>query len=84
LLATLGAGHCNLDTLPDAGCVCGRDGREAIILGLLAGLASLGLVFQTFVMKEDLLAYGPDKLFTAINALDSSILKIRGFVLPGC
>ena len=34
-------------------------------------------------MKEDLLAYSPNKLFTAIDALDSSILKVRGLVLFG-
>jgi hypothetical protein len=60
--------------------VGGRDGRETIILGLLAGLAALWFVLQTLVMKKDLLAYGPDKLFTAIYAFDSSILKVRGLL----
>jgi hypothetical protein len=60
-----------------------RDGRETIILGLLTGLAALWFVLQTLVVKEDLLAYGPDKLFTAIYALDSSILKVRGLLQTG-
>jgi hypothetical protein len=60
--------------------VSGRDGRETIVLGLLAGLAALWFVLQTFVMKENLLAHGPDKLFTAVYAFDSSILKVRGLL----
>jgi hypothetical protein len=51
---------------------------------LLAGFTSLGFVLQTFVMKEDLLAHSPDKLFTAIYTRDSSILKVRGLLNSGC
>jgi hypothetical protein len=43
---------------------------------LLAGLAALWLVLQTFIVKENLLADGPDKRFTAIYAHDSAILKV--------
>jgi len=64
--------------------VGGRDGRQAIILGLLAGLAPLRFVFEALVVKKDLLAHGPHKLFTAIDALDTSILKVAGLVRYGC
>jgi len=61
-----------------------RDGREPIILGLLTSLTTLRLVLETLVVKKDLLAYGPYKLFAAIYALDSSILKVRRLVRYGC
>jgi len=64
--------------------VSGRDGRKAIVLGLLARLAALWFVLQALVVKEDLLADGPDKLFTAIYAFESAILEVRGLVWSGC
>lgn len=42
---------------------------------MLAGLAALGFVLQTLVMKEDLLADRPGELFAAVDASDRSVLK---------
>jgi hypothetical protein len=60
----------------------GGDCRETFILGLLAGLASLGLVLQALVMKEDLFAASPDEVVAAIDALDCSILELHLSMTP--
>lgn len=53
------------------------DGCQAVVLGLLAGLATFRLVLQAFIVKEDLLAHGPNKRVVAIYTLNRSILKVR-------
>jgi len=77
LLAALGAGHGHLYTLLDSGNLSGRYRRQAIVLGLLAGLAALWFVLQTLVVEKHLFAAGPNKRLAAIDASDRSILKIR-------
>jgi hypothetical protein len=51
-----------------------RDCRESFVLGLLARLATLGLVFQAFVVEEHLFAGGPDEVFVTVDASDWPIL----------
>jgi hypothetical protein len=77
LLAALGAGHVHFDFLFGSRKLGRGDRRESIVLGLLARLAPLGLVFQTLVVEENLLAHGPHKLFITIDAPDRSIRKFR-------
>jgi len=48
--------------------------REAFVLCLFARLAAFGFVFQTLVVKENLLACSPDEVLIAVDALDSTIL----------
>ena len=75
-LAALRAGHCDFDALSDPGRLCGRDGCQALVLRLLAGFATFGLVGQAFVVKENLFACGPNEILAAIDALDGAILKL--------
>jgi hypothetical protein len=82
LLSALRALNGDFDALSDAGSLCGGDGREALVLGLLAGLTSLRLVLQTLVVKEYLLACGPDKVLPAINTLDIAIVELRLALAP--
>lgn len=82
LLAALGALNGDLYPLPNAGGLCGGDGGETFVLGLLAGLATLGLVLQSFIMKEDLLAGRPDEILSAVNTLDRAIFEFRLRVTP--
>jgi hypothetical protein len=77
LLTTLSTGNRHLNALLDTWKLRCGDRGEPIVLGLLTRLATLRLVFQTLVVKENLLANGPDELFTTIYALDPSILKVR-------
>jgi hypothetical protein len=56
--------------------------REALDLCVLAGLATLGWVFETLVVEEPLLADRPDELISTIYTIDSLVLKVgrlRGF-----
>jgi hypothetical protein len=41
-------------------------------------LAAFGVVFKLFIVKEELLARGEDKLVTAVNTFEDSILKFHG------
>jgi hypothetical protein len=87
LLTALCALHRDLDTLADTGGLGGGNGGETFVLGLLAGLAPLGLVLQAFVMKEDLLPARPDEIISAINTLDRPILELHLRMTPlpiGC
>ncbi|HVS20458.1 MAG TPA: hypothetical protein VHD88_01355 [Pyrinomonadaceae bacterium] len=59
------------------------DMAEAIVLRLLARLAALWLVLQTFVVKEDLFASGPNEVLATINTSDRSILKVSRLTVPG-
>src|SRR5712692_7602428 len=77
LLAALSTGHVDFDFLLNSGSLRRGDSRQSIVLGLLAGLASLGLVLQTLVVKKNLLTYGPHKLFAAIDASDRPVRKFR-------
>ena len=77
MFATLGAGNGYFNALLDSGSLGCRDGRQPIILSLLAGLATLWLVLQALVVKEDLLARSPNEWLAAIDAGDRSILKFR-------
>jgi hypothetical protein len=72
----------NFDALPHACGLCGSDGRETFILGLLAGLASLRFVLQTFVVEKDLFASRPRKILTAIDAMNSAVLELHLGLTP--
>jgi hypothetical protein len=66
----------NFDALPHACGLCGGDGREAFVLGLLAGLAALRLVLQALVVEKDLFASRPRKILAAIDAMNRAVLKL--------
>ncbi len=83
LLAAVGALDGDFDALADAGSLCGGDGGEAFVLGLLAGLATLGFVPQSLVVKEDLLTGSPDKVVATVHTGDCAIFKFR-LSLTGC
>jgi len=64
---------------------CGLRGGycgETFILGLLAGFAPLGFILQSFIVKEDLLATRPDKIFCTVKTLNRAILEFRLRVAP--
>jgi hypothetical protein len=67
--------------LPDSGNLGLRDGRQAIVFGLLAWFAAFRFVLQAFIVKEDLLARGPNKWLAAIDARDRSISKVRRLIV---
>jgi hypothetical protein len=77
LLAALSAGHVHFYFLFGSRNLGRGDSRQSVVLGLLARLAPFGLVLQTLVVEEDLLAHGPHELFTAIDASDRSIREFR-------
>jgi hypothetical protein len=77
LLSAVRALDGDFDALPDAGRLGGGDGSKPVILGLLAGLAPLRLVSQSFIVKEELLAPRPDKLLTTVNAENEAILILH-------
>ena len=77
LFPALSTGDGNFDPLFDSGNVGRGDRRQPIILGLFAWLATLRLVLETFVVKKDLLAGGPNEWLGAIDAGDRSVLKVR-------
>jgi hypothetical protein len=58
-----------LDSLPGPCGMGERDGGEPIILCLLAGLASLGLVLQTLVVEENLFADCPGKFIATVDTI---------------
>ncbi|MDT4952110.1 MAG: hypothetical protein QOJ02_248 [Acidobacteriota bacterium] len=82
LLPALRALNRDLDSLANAGCLSGGYRGEALILGLLARLAPLGFVLQSFIVKEDLLASRPDEILSAVNTLDRAIIEFRLRVAP--
>jgi hypothetical protein len=69
-LTTLGAVNRNFDALPHSGRLSRRDCSQSFVLRLFAGLAAFWFVLQTFVVKENLLTTGPDKILTTVNALN--------------
>jgi hypothetical protein len=77
LFPALSASDGNFDPLFDSGNLGRGDRRQPIVLCLFAWLAPFRFVLQTFVMKKDLLAGGPDKRLAAIDTVDRSILKVR-------
>jgi hypothetical protein len=77
LLAALGTGNRDFDSLFDTGALGCRDRSQSLVLGLLAWLATLRFVLQTLVVKENLLANGPDELVVTIYANNRPILKLR-------
>jgi hypothetical protein len=81
-LSTLRALNGDFDALANAGSLRGGDSGEAFILSLLAWLAALRLVLQTLVVKENLLARRPDKIFPAIYAPDVAIIKLHLALTP--
>jgi len=54
----------------------GAYSSEPFVLGLFATLATLGFIFQPFVMKENLLTRSPGKGFVAIDAGYRTVLKV--------
>jgi hypothetical protein len=82
LLPALCALHRDFYALADAGSLGGGNGRQSLVLGLLAGFATLGFVLQTLVVKEDLFASSPDEILSTVNAFDRAIRKLRLGVTP--
>jgi hypothetical protein len=82
LLTTLGAVDRDFYALTNTRSLRGRDSGEAFVFCLFAGLAAFGLILESLVMKKDLLAGGPDKFLTAVNAMDHSILKLDLALAP--
>jgi hypothetical protein len=81
-LTTLRAVDGNLDALADAGSLCGGDGGQTLVLGLLAGLAAFRFVLQTLIVKEYLLAPRPDKIFITVDTVNVAILVFGLGVRP--
>jgi hypothetical protein len=81
-LSALRALDRDFDALADASGLRGGDGREAVVLGLLAGLAALGLVLQTLVVEKDLLASRPSEILTAIDAAYRTVVELRLDLIP--
>jgi hypothetical protein len=81
-LPTLRAVDGNLNALPDARSLCGGDGGQTLVLGLLTGLATFRFVLQTLVVKENLLATRPDKVFVTINTTYVAVLVFGFSVCP--
>jgi hypothetical protein len=82
LLPALRALYGDFDSLADTRRLRGGNCCEPFILGLLAGLAALGLVLQTLVVKEDLLAGCPDEIITAVDAFDRAVIEFRLRMTP--
>ena len=82
LLPALRALDRDLYALSHAGSLRGGDGREALVLGLLAWLAALGLILQTLVVKEDLLARRPDKIISTVDTLNRAVIEFRLRMTP--
>ena len=81
-LAALRALDGDLDALAHARRLRVGDGREALVLRLLARLAALRLVLQTLVVEEELLARRPDEFLAAVHAHDRAILELHLGLLP--
>jgi hypothetical protein len=81
-LSALGTLNRDLDPLANTGGLRGGYCGEAFILSLLAGLAPLGFVLQSFIVKEDLLTSRPDKILCAVNTLNRAILEFHLRVTP--
>jgi len=77
LFTALGACDGNFDPLFDSRNVGRGDRRKSIILRLFAWLATLRFILETLVVKENLLAGGPNEWPGAIDAGDRSVLKVR-------
>jgi len=74
LLPALSALNRNLDALTNPRRLRGGNCSQSLVLCLLAGLAALRLVSQTFVMEKNLFSGCPDKVFSTIHAFDRAIL----------
>lgn len=70
LLPALSALDGNFNSLTNTGCLRCRYCGQTFVLGLLAWLATLRLVLQALVVKEDLFTTRPDKVLAAVNAFD--------------
>ena len=81
-MTTLRAVDGNFDALAHARSLCGGDGGQSLVLGLLTGLAAFRFVLQTLVVTENLLAARPDKVFVTINAKDVAVLVFGLGVCP--
>jgi hypothetical protein len=57
-------------------CAGRRNRSKPLVLGLLTGFASLGLIPEALVMKEYLLTGCPGKVLVAIDTLNRSILVL--------
>jgi hypothetical protein len=54
---------------------CG-DCCQSFVLGLLAGFTTLGFVFQTLVVKENLFPRGPNEILVTVDAFDCAVLVL--------
>jgi hypothetical protein len=73
LLSALRALHGHFDALSHSRRLRRGNSSQPFILGLLAGLAALGFVFESLIVKENLLARSPNKVFVTIYTLDWAI-----------
>jgi hypothetical protein len=74
--------HGDFNSLSHPGCLRGGNCGEPFILGLLARFATLGLVLQTFVVKEDLLACRPNEIVSTVNTLNRAVFEFRLRMTP--
>jgi hypothetical protein len=81
-LAALGAHHGDFNPLPHSRRVGSGDGGQPFVLRLLAGLASLGWILQSFIVKENLFTGSPNEFLATINTQDFLIIEFgrRGSV----
>jgi hypothetical protein len=82
LLPALRTLHGDFDALAHTRRLRGGNRCEPFILGLLARLATLRLILQTFVVKEDLLASRPDEIISTVNAFDRAVFEFRFRMTP--
>jgi hypothetical protein len=71
--------HRYLDALSHSRRLRRGDRSQTFVLGLLAGLATLGFVLEALVVEDYLLACSPDEVLVAVDAPDGAILML-GFL----
>ena len=70
LLSALGALDRNFDALSYSRRLRGRDRSQSFVFCLFAGFAAFGFVFESLVVKENLLAGSTAKVFVTIHTTD--------------
>ena len=83
-MGALRADYGDFDPLAHTGSVRRRDGRQSLILCLLANLATLWGVLQSLIVKKYLFAGSPQKALTTVDALEVFVMKFGRLDVAGC
>jgi hypothetical protein len=70
------------NALTDSGSLGGSDCGETFVLRLFAGLTPLGFIFQTLIVKKDLLTSRPNEIFSAVYTFNIGILEFHLGLAP--